>query len=141
MQRSSCSFPTWKNIVATIALLCLFVAAGQNAHAQFETASVLGYVHDSTGKAIAGSTVQLINMGTGVIASATSDNQGQYQFTDVHVGQYKINAGAAGFNETVTDPFTVAVNARQRVDVSLTPGNVSTTVTVSGAATPVRAVP
>ncbi len=47
----------------------------------------------------------------------TTDSQGQYQFTDVHIGQYKIDAGARGFNETVTDPFTVAVNARQRVDV------------------------
>ena len=35
----------------------------------------------------------------------------------------------------MTDPFTVAVNARQRVDIALSPGNVTTTVTVSGAAT------
>ena len=35
----------------------------------------------------------------------------------------------------MTDPFTVAVNARQRLDITLTPGNVTTTVTVSGAAT------
>ena len=134
MQRSSRSFIR-KSVVAVIALLSLIVIAGESAHAQFETASVLGYVHDSTGNAIAGSTVRLMNTGTGVVVSATTDNQGQYQFTDVHIGQYKINAGAPGFNETVTDSFTVAVNARQRVDVALTPGSVSTTVTVSGAAT------
>jgi hypothetical protein len=108
--------------------------AGPECSRAILTASVLRYVHDSTGNAIAGSRVQLINAATGVIVSVTSDNQGQYQFTDVHSGQYKINVGAAGFNETVTDFFTVAVNARQRVDVALTPGNVSTTVTVSGAA-------
>ncbi|HXP08701.1 MAG TPA: carboxypeptidase regulatory-like domain-containing protein, partial [Acidobacteriaceae bacterium] len=135
MQRTSSSLNLANIIVAATVLLFLFLAATQKAHAQFETASVLGYVHDSTGKAIAGSRVQLINTATGVIVSVTSDSQGQYQFTDVHIGQYKINAGAAGFNETVTDPFTVAVNARQRVDVTLSPGNVSTTVTVSGAAT------
>jgi hypothetical protein len=34
----------------------------------------------------------------------------------------------------VTEAFSVAVNARQRVDVSLKPGSVADTVTVSGVA-------
>ncbi len=104
----------------------------RRADAQFETASVLGYVRDSSGQSIVGSTVKLINTATDVTVVVTTDSQGQYQFTDVHVGQYKIDAGASGFNEAVTDPFTVAVNARQRVDLVLAPGNVTTTVTVSG---------
>ncbi len=56
MQRSSRSFIR-KSVVAVIALLSLIVIAGESAHAQFETASVLGYVRDSSGNAIAGSTV------------------------------------------------------------------------------------
>jgi len=103
-------------------------------HAQFETASVLGFVRDSSGAPIPNSKVQLVNISTGTAVTATSDNQGQYQFTDVHVGQYKIDATAGGFNESVTEPFTVAVNARQRVDVSLQPGSVSQTITVSDSA-------
>ncbi|MFT4113886.1 TonB-dependent receptor plug domain-containing protein, partial [Silvibacterium sp.] len=39
-----------------------------------------------------------------------------------------------GFAESLTSPFSVAVNSRQRVDVSLQPGSVSQTVTVTGAA-------
>ena len=116
-------------------LLYLLLPIARYADAQFETASVLGYVRDSSGQSIAGATVKLINTATDVTVAVTTDNQGQYQFTDVHIGQYKIDAGANGFNETVTDPFTAAVNARQRVDLMLTPGSVSTTVTVTGAAT------
>lgn len=113
-------------------LLCFSVL---QLHAQFETASVLGYVRDSSGTPVANGKVQLINTATGVTVSVATDSQGQYQFTDVHIGQYKINASASGFSNAVTDPFTVAVNARQRVDVALNPGIVSESVTVSGAAT------
>ena len=102
--------------------------------AQFETASVLGFVRDSSGAPIPNSKVQLVDVSTGTTTTATTDSQGQYQFTDIHIGQYKIDATAGGFNETVTEPFTVAVNARQRVDVSLKPGSVSETVTVSDSA-------
>jgi hypothetical protein len=114
-----------------ILLLALF---SMPLHAQFETASVLGFVRDSSGKPIPDSKVQLVNISTGTAVTATTDNQGQYQFTDVHVGQYKVDATAGGFNESVTEPFTVAVNARQRVDVSLQPGSVSQTITVSDSA-------
>jgi Carboxypeptidase regulatory-like domain/TonB-dependent Receptor Plug Domain/TonB dependent receptor len=111
--------------------LCLAVSS---LHAQFETASVLGYVRDTTGAAVPNSKVQLINTATGVSVTAMTDGQGQYQFTDIHIGQYKISASGTGFSSTVTEPFSVAVNARQRVDVSLKPGNVADTVTVSGVA-------
>jgi protocatechuate 3,4-dioxygenase beta subunit len=96
-------------------LLSLLLPVTPRDDAQFETASVLGYVRDSSGQSVAGSTVKLINTATDVTVVVTTDSQGQYQFTDVHVGQYKIDASASGFNEAVTNPFTVAVNARQRV--------------------------
>src|SRR5579863_7530905 len=74
-------------------LLFLLLPFARHADAQFETASVLGYVRDSGGQSVAGSTVKLINTATGVTVVVTTDTQGQYQFTDVHVGQYKIDAG------------------------------------------------
>jgi hypothetical protein len=101
--------------------------------AQFETSSVLGYIRDSSGAPIANSKVQLINTATGTIVTVSTDSQGQYEFTDVHAGQYKIDAEAAGFNESLTAPFMVTVNARQRMDVKLVPGSVTQTVTVSSA--------
>jgi Carboxypeptidase regulatory-like domain/TonB-dependent Receptor Plug Domain/TonB dependent receptor len=118
---------------ATFLLFFLWFAVA-SLHAQFETASVLGYVRDTTGAAVPNSKVQLINTATGVSVTATTDGQGQYQFSDIHIGQYKISAGANGFSSTVTEPFSVAVNARQRVDVNLKPGSVADTVTVSGVA-------
>lgn len=113
-------------------LLCLVALPLQ---AQFDTASVLGFVHDTTGAAVANSKVTLTNIATGITKNATTDGEGRYQFTDVQIGQYKIESTAPGFNMTETAPFTVTVSARQRVDVVLKPGSVSQTVVVSGGAT------
>ena len=112
----------------------LLAGAVSPALAQFETASVLGYVRDSSGAPLPHSSVTLVNTATNQRITVQSDGQGEYNFPDVHVGEYQIDATAAGFNETMTDPFQVAVNARQRVDVSLKVGSQQESVTVSGAA-------
>ncbi len=116
----------------TVLLLLLCAPFGR---AQFETSAVLGFVRDAAGAPIGGSKVTLINIATSVAVVTTSGGDGHYQFPDVHVGRYKITAAAVGFSDTVTDPFIVDVNARQRVDVALKIGSVAETVTVSGAAT------
>jgi hypothetical protein len=103
--------------------------------AQFDTSAVLGFVRDSSGAPIPGSKVTLVNLATGVTLTATTDGEGHFQFPDVHIGRFKVSASAPGFSDSVTDPFAVNVNTRQRVDVTLKPGSVSETVTVSGAAT------
>ena len=119
-----------KFLIAAVLLVCAsFVQA------QFETSAVLGFVRDSSGAPIAGSKVKLVNVATSVTTAATTDNDGHFQFPDVHVGRYKVTASAPGFSDSVTDPFAVNVSTRQRVDVTLKPGSVAETVVVSGAAT------
>lgn len=123
----------FKRLVGAVVLL-LGVFICPFASAQFETASVLGFVHDSSGAVIPSAKVTLVNMATGVETTVTADTQGQFTFTSVRIGQYKVKAAAAGFSEAVTEPFSAEVNARQRVDVTLKPGAATETVTVTGAA-------
>ena len=113
-----------------IAASCLTVSM----HAQFETASVLGYVKDASGAAVSGAKVSLVNQGTKAIVTSITNGQGAYEFTDVKIGQYLVLADSAGFDQSTTTPFTVQVNARQRVDLSLKAGSQTETVTVSAAA-------
>lgn len=105
------------------------------ASAQFETSSVLGYVRDASGAPIAKAQVTLLNMATGVKVQRSTDDQGHFEFDDVHAAQYRVTANSAGFSDSQSEPFMVNVNTRQRVDLTLKPGNVSETVIVSGAAT------
>jgi hypothetical protein len=122
-------------VQCAVALLVMFVACATGAWAQFETASVLGYVRDGSGAPIANASVTLLNPATDVSVSRTSDDQGHFEFVNVHAAQYKVHASATGFSESETAVFTVNVNTRQRVDVTLNPGGVAETVTVSGTAT------
>lgn len=114
--------------------MVLLLLTGTSAWAQFESASVLGYVHDSSGAAVVNSTVTLTNKGTGIKQTKTTDSEGKYEFPSVQIGNYEIVAEANGFDRTRTETFTVLTNARQRVDVSLRAGSVSEEVTVTSAA-------
>jgi carboxypeptidase family protein/TonB-dependent receptor-like protein len=123
-----------RNRSCYLLLICFFFLC-VHAFAQFETAAVLGFVHDESGAVVTNSQVTLVDNSTGISQTVKTDAKGQFVFPDVHIGQYKIRAKAENFSETVTDTFTVSVNARQRVDVTLKPGSASETVTVSGGAT------
>jgi hypothetical protein len=114
--------------------VCLLVLSSVPVFAQFETASVLGYVRDTSGAVVSGATVSLVNRETKAQVTAQTDAQGAYQFTDVKIGQYAVTVQAGGFENSTTQPFTVTVNARQRVDVALKIGSNNETVTVTSAA-------
>ncbi len=116
------------------AALLAVLAPAAVAHAQFDAATVLGAVRDSSGAVVPGATVTLKNTETGISATTVSDQDGNYQFLNVRIGTYNVRAELQGFSAAEADSFAVAVNARQRVDLTLKIGNVGETVVVTGAA-------
>ncbi|MEZ5403067.1 MAG: TonB-dependent receptor [Bryobacteraceae bacterium] len=102
------------------------------AFCQFETATVLGTVKDSTDAVIGGVRVSLENVNTGVSISRETDETGSFEFVNVRIGRYRIVGEKAGFARTQAEEFTVTVNARQRVDLTMSVGQVAETVTVTG---------
>ncbi len=120
------------------AILCLvsLCLAGQGLllFGQFESGTILGTVHDPSGAAVAGATVALENARTGIKSESKTDGNGNYEFVNQHVGSYKVQVEAPGFQTSITDSFDLVVNARQRVDLTLKVGQSSQSVTVSGAA-------
>lgn len=102
--------------------------------AQFDTGSVLGTVRDKTGGAISGAKVTLNNTGTGIQAVKTTEGEGNFEFSGVKVGRYKVTAEQSGFWTAFTNEVPVNVNTRQRVHLELAVGQVSETVEVTGAA-------
>ncbi|HYT66264.1 MAG TPA: TonB-dependent receptor [Vicinamibacterales bacterium] len=103
------------------------------AFAQFDTATVLGTVKDSSGAVVPGATVTLKNTATGISASAVSDSDGNYQFLNVRVGTYNLRAELQGFSAAEAKDVAVTVNARQRVDLTLAVGSLGETVEVQAA--------
>jgi Carboxypeptidase regulatory-like domain/TonB dependent receptor-like, beta-barrel/TonB-dependent Receptor Plug Domain len=121
------------NRCLSIAALCLFVIS-HPVFAQFDTATVLGSVVDSSGARVPGATVTLKNADTGITATTVSDVEGNYQFLNVRVGTYSVRAELQGFSAAIAERVTVTVNARQRVDLTMKVGDIGETVVVTGAA-------
>ena len=87
--------------------------------AQYDTASVLGTVTDSSAAVVTGVRVTLENVRTGVKQSSLTDSDGNYSFLNQRIGEYRVTAESAGFKQVSSDIFTLTVNARQRVNLSL----------------------
>jgi hypothetical protein len=92
----------------------------------------LGAVKDPTGLAVAGAKVTLANLANGVQSASVTDVNGNYEFLNVRIGEYRVTAEKSGFKTASAERFTVTVNARQRVDLQLEVGAASEKVTVEG---------
>jgi hypothetical protein len=119
--------------ICTRLLLGAALAAGC-CFAQFDTGSVIGTVTDPSSAVVAGVKVTLENVRTGVKQTAVTDTDGNYSFLSQRIGDYRVSAEHAGFKTASSDPFTLTVNARQRVNLALQVGDVTQTVAVTSAA-------
>src|SRR5918995_4191223 len=101
--------------------------------AQFETATVVGTVRDSSGAVVPDAKVTLTNTQTGVSAERMSDANGNFEFFTVRIGTYLLSAEKAGFSIALVDNVQVTVGARQRVDLAMSVGQLTEKVEVSAA--------
>jgi Carboxypeptidase regulatory-like domain/TonB dependent receptor len=125
--RSWCSRSV--QILAAILLAAIFAAPGS---AQTFRGTILGTVTDSSGAAVAGATVTIKNVDTGVIRSTTSNVSGEFNMPELPIGTYTVTIEQNGFQSSVTTGIVVQVAATARVDVSLKPGEMKQQVVVSG---------
>ena len=119
-------------------VLLMVLAAAVPARAQFETASVLGTVRDSTGAIVPGATVKLVNVDTGVAASKVTDADGSYEFFTVRIGTYEVGAELSGFTPARVTGVKVTIGSRQRVDLRMAVGQMTEAVEVRAAASPLE---
>src|SRR5262245_35485664 len=112
-------------------LAAVLVAALMSVTANAQTAGVRsGVVRDSSGGAIPGATVRVINEATNTAQEAVSDAEGSYQVTDLAAGQYRVEVNLDGFEPSIARG---AVDGRQaaKIDVTLTPARLTEGVVVT----------
>ncbi len=63
--------------------------------------TITGVVRDSSGGAIPGATVRVVNEATGVAVEAVSDEQGSYRVAALLPGQYRVETTLDGFEAAV----------------------------------------
>jgi hypothetical protein len=101
-----------------------------SAQAQYR-ASIQGVVTDPQGSAVSGATVALKNLETDQIATATTDDNGIYNFNGLPPSRYSITVEKDGFKKKVLDEVSVNAEQANAVNVQLEVGQVNETVTVS----------
>src|SRR6201995_2477245 len=112
--------------------LCLLLVTG-SATAQTDQGAITGTVTDNTGAIVPGAQVTLSATDTGLTLRSKSNGSGNFTFSPIKIGNYSVSASASGFQTTTRKNIQVDVQQRLQVNLALTPGQVSQTVTVTGA--------
>src|SRR5256886_2264810 len=93
--------------------------------------SILGTITDGSGAAIAKAKVTVTNTATNINLVTESSDDGNYAVPYLRPGTYRVTVEVTGFQKTVVQDVTVAVDQNVRVDASMKTGTVIETVTVS----------
>ncbi|MEX2261031.1 MAG: TonB-dependent receptor [Bryobacteraceae bacterium] len=115
-----------KRLAAGIFLLSVVSAPGQIV----ATGSVEGLVRDPANAAVAGVTLKLTNVQTGVSTATVSNGAGYYTFPAVRAGLYQVEASLQGFRRVLNE-FTVQTAVKTTVDIQLELGEVTQSVEVT----------
>ena len=107
--------------------------------AQTITGTMVGTVQDSSGASVPGASLTLVHTGMGTERQAKSDANGDFVFSGLAPGDYRISVQAQGFK--VTEKVSIQLTAAERLSVGvlkLEVGSLTDSVTVSSQGTAVQ---
>ncbi len=110
--------------------VCADVAQGQ---AQSNAADLQGFVKDASGAVVPNASVTARNPLTNISRTTTTNDEGLYRIVNLPPGDYEITVEAPNFKKAVLTKVTITVGQRADVDVSLETGQITESVTISGA--------
>jgi hypothetical protein len=113
-------------------VLCL--TASSPVSAQVSTGTISGNVEDSSGAALATTTVTVTSLETGAVRTVSTDEGGYYQALSLPVGRYEVKAEKEGFSGALQSGIDLVVGQNAVVNLTLSVGTVRQQVTVSAEA-------
>ena len=116
-------------------LLFVLVCAGAFAQANSE---LTGIVTDQTGAVVAGAKIVLSDPATGATKTTESGTTGLYDIAGLNPANYNLKISAKGFESFAQNNIVVNVSSIARVDIKLTVGSETQTVTVEADALAVQ---
>src|ERR1700736_769291 len=94
---------------------------------------ITGTVTDKSGGVVAGATVTVKDVQRGVARTLTTGDSGEYNAPNLLPGTYAIRAEAKGFRAIEQQNILLEVGKEIRVDLSLQPGEMAQTITITEA--------
>lgn len=114
--------------IAIMAMLLMFNRAA--AIAQESYAALLGRVTDQAGAGIAGAKITATSNETGLSRLATTDGKGDFRVALLAAGKYSLKVESSGFKTGEQSELSLRVGDERRVDVSLSPGQVTESISI-----------
>jgi hypothetical protein len=122
-------------LAAASAILALLVLLSPSQmRAQLVTGDVLGTVTDTSGAVVPGAKVTLTNTGTGIARTMTSNETGEFIFSNQQIGTMKVLVEAKGFKNFSVADIVLTAGQRLRVEAKLEIGSAVETVQVEAVA-------
>ena len=106
----------------------LVVLSALSLHAQVDTGSISGTVHDPAGAVITNATVTVTNTATGYVSTLTTNHDGLYTAADLHPGNYRVSASAPGFQSLTRTGIDLRLQDRLAINFDLAIGQAATSV-------------
>lgn len=110
-------------------LLVLLVAPA-SVHAQV-SGSLKGVVTDASGAPAGSAEVIAKNIETGALRNSRTDEAGRFQFLELAVGEYEVQAAKAGFQKAIRAGIRLVVGQEGEVNIQLKVGEVREEVSVT----------
>jgi hypothetical protein len=114
--------------------MALFCLATQAAFGQVDQGAITGTITDATGRVIQGASITLVNKDTNLSFTGSTDNSGFYRFSPIKIGLYTLTVSAPNFETRKQENIRVNVSQTVGLNLSLKPGAVTETVTVTSTA-------
>ncbi|WP_213804179.1 carboxypeptidase regulatory-like domain-containing protein [Granulicella sp. dw_53] len=111
----------------------LLLTAGM-ALGQATSGDLTGKIVDETGAVIAGATVEVTNVDTGVTTTITGSSAGDIRISNLLPGNYNVSASAQGFAVYTLKNVRIDLNKRSNVTLTLAPSGSNSSVDVSAEA-------
>ncbi|HZN09555.1 MAG TPA: TonB-dependent receptor [Pyrinomonadaceae bacterium] len=121
-----------RTVGSLLILLCL--AFAEPGSAQTTTATISGTVNDETKALLAGVSISVKNLDTGIVRVAATDSEGRYRIALLTPAQYEVQAAANGFQTAIRTGIELTIGREAHVDFTLSVGEVSARVLVAGEA-------
>ena len=102
--------------------------------AQEARGTIQGRIVDTSGFAVPGATVEVLNTATGVVSPTTSNEQGSYRVPFLIPGVYRLTVSLQGFSTFINDGIELHVADVLTVDATLKVGAIAESVTVTATA-------
>ena len=115
---------------ATVGVLLFAVSL----FSQVSTGTISGVVQDTSGAVIAGATVAIRNVDTGIATTIKSDVGGRYVVPNLPIGNYEVEAQQSGFRTEIRRGIILTVGREEVINLTLNVGQLADTVTVTAEA-------